>query len=217
MSMQHEYSANYFADRDRSPTFHLEHAAFRRVLRDNGALDGRILEVGAGAGTLGRTLSNEASIWIASDVNPAPLAGASHERLRSLACDALHLPFRPATFHAVVAQHVVEHFPDPVAALRSWVGVVRPGGTCVVTTPNRLFPHQDWFEDPTHFELFDASRLAQTLRDAGLESVSVVPLIPWLGSTRTVFLSARVHRYLLGVPLPIRRSLNLMASGRVPR
>ena len=216
MSNGHEYSADYFAERDRSPTFHLEHEAFRRSLRETGTLGGRILEVGAGAGSLGRALAMDAGMWVATDLNPAPLAGAASGRVHPVACDATRLPFGSGGFAAVVAQHVIEHFEDPVGVLRAWVEVIRPGGVCIVTTPNRAFPHQHWFEDPTHYELFTAERLSRSLQDAGLESVRVMPLIPWLGSARAVFLSARLQRRFLGIRIPGKRSLNLMAIGRVP-
>ena len=37
----------------------------------------------------------------------------------------------------VVASHVLEHLPDPVGALRTWVRVVRPGGVVLLAMPDR--------------------------------------------------------------------------------
>lgn len=37
----------------------------------------------------------------------------------------------------VVASHVLEHLPDPIGALRTWVRVVRPGGIVLLALPDR--------------------------------------------------------------------------------
>jgi len=49
--------------------------------------------------------------------------------------DALHLPFRDATFDRVICSEVLEHIPDDVGAMRELARVLRPGGTMAITVP----------------------------------------------------------------------------------
>jgi SAM-dependent methyltransferase len=48
-----------------------------------------------------------------------------------------HLPFAAASFDTVYAGEVIEHVLDGDAVMSEWVRVLRPGGTLIVTTPNR--------------------------------------------------------------------------------
>ena len=54
-----------------------------------------------------------------------------------MVADAVHLPFEDDAFEAVYAGEIIEHVPDARAALAEWRRVLRPGGTLIVTTPNR--------------------------------------------------------------------------------
>lgn len=51
--------------------------------------------------------------------------------------DALHLPFRPATFDFAAALHSLEHVGDANQALDEILRVLRPGGWFYVGVPNR--------------------------------------------------------------------------------
>ncbi len=54
------------------------------------------------------------------------------------------LPFQDATLDYVVSSHVIEHFYDPVKALREWYRVIQPGGYIFVIAPHRdrTFDHK---------------------------------------------------------------------------
>jgi SAM-dependent methyltransferase len=47
------------------------------------------------------------------------------------------LPFKDATLDYVISSHVVEHFYDPVKALKEWHRVIRPGGYIFTIAPHR--------------------------------------------------------------------------------
>ena len=65
-----------------------------------------------------------------------------HNRGLDLVSDITAIPVPDASFDAVLCTEVIEHVPDPVAALRELVRVLRPGGRLIVTAP---------FVSNTHF------------------------------------------------------------------
>src|SRR5579864_8437929 len=53
--------------------------------------------------------------------------------------DAAQLPFRCDSMDFVIASHVLEHLPFPLAALRHWYQVLRPGGILLLKIPDKRF------------------------------------------------------------------------------
>jgi SAM-dependent methyltransferase len=47
------------------------------------------------------------------------------------------LPFKDGTLDYVLSSHVIEHFYDPVKALREWHRVIRPGGYIFIIAPHK--------------------------------------------------------------------------------
>ena len=216
MTERHCYSSDYFRQREQSPTFQLEVSAFERELESTLHRRGRVVEAGAGSGVLALTLADGGADMVAADIDMEPLRHLATEPIRLLRCDVSRLPIASTTADGIVAQHVIEHFPNPVSVLTEWRRVLKPGGICVVTTPNRFFPEPSWFDDPTHDELFDAERLRAAFDAAGFRRVRVRPLVPWLGSMRAIFFAARLQRSLLALPVRSRRSLNILGVGFAP-
>jgi len=48
-----------------------------------------------------------------------------------------HLPIEENSVDFVISSHVIEHFPDPIKALKEWHRVVRPGGYIYVIAPHK--------------------------------------------------------------------------------
>lgn len=125
--------------------------AFRAVAAPEAIVRGkRVLEIGAGAG--GKTVyfaSLGASRAVAVDIVPHYAAeGEALARRKGVAdrtefvtADAARLPFAAATFDTVIASDVVEHLPEPEAALREAGRVLAPGGRLYISFPPYGHPY----------------------------------------------------------------------------
>ena len=47
------------------------------------------------------------------------------------------LPLEDNSVDFVISSHVIEHFPDPIKALREWYRVVKPGGYLYIIAPHK--------------------------------------------------------------------------------
>jgi SAM-dependent methyltransferase len=101
----------------------------------------RVLEAGCGVGAQTVTLArNSPGARITSvDISASSLAEASRKvgaagltNVQFQQADIFALPFEPASFDHVFVCFVLEHLPEPIAALRALRGLLRPGGTITV-------------------------------------------------------------------------------------
>ncbi|MBI3893133.1 MAG: methyltransferase domain-containing protein [Candidatus Wallbacteria bacterium] len=99
---------------------------------------GRLLDVGAGHGTLATAASS-----LGFDVTAADLASPDRSRQNGSvgwvrANAAVSLPFRGDSFDVVTCVEVIEHVEDQFQLVREVVRVIRPGGLLLLSTPNVL-------------------------------------------------------------------------------
>lgn len=82
---------------------------------------------------------------VASDVEPAFLhhvesLRATHPNLSLVADDITATALEPGSFDLILCSEVVEHIHDSPTAIRSMHRLLRPGGTLVLSTPQRWSP-----------------------------------------------------------------------------
>lgn len=103
----------------------------------------RAIEYGPGSGIYLPHLASRSRCVVAADVEPAYLSGIEpllvrHANLRLEADDLQSSRFAPGEFDLVLCSEVLEHVPDPGRALLEIARILRPGGTAIVTTPQRF-------------------------------------------------------------------------------
>lgn len=225
-------TADVDAPRRRLYLDHISRAAIRgRELSRLVPAGARVLEVGCGSGGFVSAMSSAGREVVGCDIAlrwlviagkrleeqgvSAPLIGACAERL----------PWGDAGFDAVVADSVLEHLDDPLAALLEWRRVVRPGGRLILWAPNRFSllrdPHvnlwgvgwlprrlatryvrarsgREWTIRP-----FSRNRLARLARDAGWSAVRVEParLTTEMARTRGEAIGLALYSALRRAPL----------------
>jgi len=123
---------------------------------------GRVLDVG-GARRRGRFHPPAGARWLVADLTPALSP--------DVAADVAALPFRDGAFDAIKITEVLEHVPDPAAALAECRRVLRARGHVVISAPFLERLHGD----PSDYGRYTEAMWRRLLQAAGLEPVTIAP------------------------------------------
>ncbi|HTD58791.1 MAG TPA: methyltransferase domain-containing protein [Solirubrobacteraceae bacterium] len=99
-----------------------------------------LLDAGCGTGLFSQAACRRGAAVTSMDVGEGLLAEVAKKcDSTRVVGDARALPFEDRAFEVVVCTEVIEHVPDPTSAVVELARVLRPGGTLVLTTPNRIW------------------------------------------------------------------------------
>ncbi|MXR41107.1 methyltransferase domain-containing protein [Halobaculum sp. WSA2] len=136
--------------------------------------DDRVLDVGAGTGFATEGLLNHVDEVYALDQSRGQFEQAfrkfgKHGKVRFHMGDAERLPFKDDSFDKLWSSGSIEYWPDPVAALREFRRVVKPGGTVLVVGPD--YPKLRVFQKLADAIMlfYDAEEAEEMFREAGFE------------------------------------------------
>jgi len=151
-------------------------------------LGDRPLEIGAGIGDYSERWAKPGRVVTASEADHERL-GMLHERFagrQDVVVRELTVPIAETADHSAgVALNVLEHIEDDVAALRSFAGLVKPGGRIVIIVPAFMLAMSDFDKELGHYRRYTRKSLRKAFIDAGLRPVKVhyvnaVGLVGWI-------------------------------------
>ncbi len=186
-------------------------------------LGDRPLEVGSGTGDYAEHWRRPGRHVEVSEAEPGRVA-ALRQRYAG-AADVTARPLEaPVTetgdYSAVVALNVLEHIEDHVGALRSFAGLVRPGGHVVMVVPAFPMAMSDFDRAIGHHRRYRRPGMRRALLDAGLDPVDVryvnaVGIVGWLALVKLLKGRPREGRALRlfdGRVVPVLRRLEARRS-----
>ncbi len=155
----------------------------------------RVLDVSTGTGEAARMalpLVGKEGLVVGADISPAMLTSArtrlDGSSFLPVVADGQALPFKDASFDAVICQLGLQFFPDPARGVGEFRRVLREDGRvaiCVISTPDRapmwgnladiLSRFLPELRDVLHlsFALHDSNRLEAMLVGAGFRDVRI--------------------------------------------
>ena len=142
------------------PAKTLEHGAFRTIAAP--ALDGKVLDIGGGLGPYREQI--DASRYFSMEINPSlrpHIVGSASE-----------LPVRTNAIDSALCNEVLEHLPEPVAAVREIYRALRPGGRAYVTVPFLWCLHYE----PHDYYRFTGHALRRMLETEGFTILRLEPV-----------------------------------------
>ncbi len=140
---------------------------------------GVLLDVGTSERPYGELFNGQVERYVGLDYPPALLdkQPALWEILDRAAHsvdvfgDGNRLPFAAASVDTVLSTEVLEHLPEPRAAVREMARVLKPGGRLLLTVPFL----QPLHELPSDYYRYTPSALEEIVRDAGLDVEAIAP------------------------------------------
>lgn len=124
----------------------------------------RVLEVGLGEGAFLSNAPDGVEV-VGIDVIDSSVKAAREKGFSAFKADCRKTRFPPASFDGVHCAHVLEHLPDPYAALKEFKRLLKLGGRLVFRVPN--YNGASFYDDPTHVYPFTPLRAYRLALDSG--------------------------------------------------
>lgn len=128
---------------------------------------GRIAEIGCGTGAMLPMLAQFGEAW-GIDNSPEAVQLCAKKSLPNVFLEsdpAWHI----ASFDGMAFFDVIEHVPDDVAFMKTYLTQLRPGGWSVITVPAFMFLWSEHDVLNQHYRRYNAPQLRRAITAAGLE------------------------------------------------
>jgi len=137
-----------------------------------------ILDIGCGSGSITDLIRQAAPeqvrlIGADIDLNALRVANKEYPGNCFIQYNGYDLPLPQSSIDYVVAQEVIEHVPDGKRFMDAIAGVLKPGGFCLITTPNAERQPLIASSHPDHVKHYRRDELAALAAEHGLETADV--------------------------------------------
>jgi 2-polyprenyl-3-methyl-5-hydroxy-6-metoxy-1,4-benzoquinol methylase len=126
----------------------------KNILRDflkSPLSDKLCLEVGCADGAIGQELADDVQAIWGFDIDPEAIKNAHHDPMENHLISKAHLeamPFDDDSFHIVICTQVYEHTSQQKALSEEIWRVLKPGGVCFFSGPNKFAVMEDHYKLP---------------------------------------------------------------------
>ena len=169
---------SYYVDRRLAPAMGARYWRLLGPLSESS----RVLDVGCGAGDLGRYKPEGIHVF-GIDHDIGAVRGASRfETTQSVDLERSQLPFPDGYFSGAFAKDILEHVTQPNKLLAEIHRVLAPRARLLVSVPME-FPWVVW-NDYTHQRGFTRSALSMMLRDCQFDDIQIFPMGGVPGASR---------------------------------
>jgi O-antigen/teichoic acid export membrane protein/SAM-dependent methyltransferase len=138
----------------------------------------KILDVGCGSGSLVRIIRQATEdtaeiIGVDVDFNALSVAQAEHKEPNCwyIQYDGYNLPLAPDSIDLAIGQEVIEHVSDDAKFMAALAASLKPGGICILTTPNATRQPLTATSHPDHVRHYTPSTLQELAVTSGFEVV----------------------------------------------
>ena len=111
-----------------------------------------VLDIGSSTGIIDNFLSKKFKRVVGIDIDKKAIKFAQknfkRKNLRFELGDAMKLNFTKNSFNIVICTQIYEHVPDPNKLFAEIYHVLKPGGVCYLSGPNRLWPWEPHYDLP---------------------------------------------------------------------
>lgn len=132
-------------------------------------ISGKVLEIGTGSGLGVELLSNTCSELVTIDKFMCDIDVSKYHNVKFIQMEIPPLAgFTDHSFDYVISFQVIEHIEDDHKFLSEIFRVLKPGGKCILTTPNKP---QSLTRNPWHVREYTGQELELLLIQTGFSSV----------------------------------------------
>lgn len=116
----------------------------------------KLLDAGCGTGWFSKYACDRNALVTSMDLGEGLLGRVATKcNSERVVGSILEIPFAENTFDIVVSSEVIEHTPDPKRAISELFRVLKPGGTLVLSVPNKFWYFSIWIANKLKLRPYD--------------------------------------------------------------